>query len=181
MESGSDLSLSIELSSPPNKAFSSPSPQKAHSGGPSPHQKTGSTHPLRHLDLSNSLPDSGISSPVVIPQMKKMSVVSASSLTPTTPRNVKKVGVAPMSRVGSLSQMVLTVHDFVTALEGFVPISLRGLPLHTSGNVDFSHVGGLEKTKQRLRETLLWPIKVRGGMTRKCPKEDCSYEGCIEM
>ena len=73
------------------------------------------------------------------------------------------MGVAPMTRVGSLSSMVLTVQDFETALEGFVPISLRGLPLHTMGSVDFGHVGGLEKVKQQLRETLLWPSKVREG------------------
>ena len=56
--------------------------------------------------------------------------------------------------MGSLSQIVLTVHDFVTALDGFVPVSLRGLPLHTAGTVNFSHVGGLETTKQVLRGTL---------------------------
>ena len=60
--------------------------------------------------------------------------------------------------------MVLTVQDFVTALDGFVPVSLRGLPLHTAGTSDFSHVGGLEKTKRALQETLLWPSKVTGGV-----------------
>ncbi len=56
--------------------------------------------------------------------------------------------------------MILTVADFLTALDGFVPVSLRGLPLHKFGTVDFAHVGGLESTKQKLRETLLWPSKV---------------------
>lgn len=180
IESGSDLSLSLELSS---------SPQKASSG-----------FLQKALDLSTPTQvDSGISSPAMqqakklstsltptittptsreraVPiQIKKLSVVSASSLTPTnTPKSFERfgldraglerygldrAGLPPMTRVGSLSQMVLTVNDFVTALDGFVPASLRGLPLHKPGNVDFSHVGGLEKTKQALRETLLWPSK----------------------
>jgi SpoVK/Ycf46/Vps4 family AAA+-type ATPase len=74
---------------------------------------------------------------------------------------LEKISGAPLTRVGSLSQMVLTVHDFVTAMDGFVPVSLRGLPLHTTGTMDFSNVGGLEKTKRALQETLLWPSKVR--------------------
>ena len=144
IESGSDLSLSLELSSSPQKPTSSLS---------------ANSFP-KLLDLSNSQLDSGISSPISQAK-KKLSVVSASSLTPTTPRSLERVSVSPLTRVGSLSQMVLTVHDFVTALDGFVPVSLRGLPLHTGGTVNFSHVGGLEKTKQALRETLLWPSKVR--------------------
>ena len=67
---------------------------------------------------------------------------------------------APLTRIESLSQMVLTVQDFVTALDGYVPVSLRGLPLHSAGAVNFSHVGGLERAKQILTETLLWPSKV---------------------
>ena len=141
IESGSDLSLSLELSS---------SPQKPTTG------LSAYSFP-KLLDLSNSQLDSGISSPISQAK-KKLSVVSGSSLTPTTPCSLERVSVSPL---GSLSQMVLTVHDFVTALDGFVPVSLRGLPLHTGGTVNFSHVGGLEKTKQALRETLLWPSKVR--------------------
>ena len=144
IESGSDLSLSLELSSSPQKPTTSLS---------------ANSFP-KLLDLSNSQLDSGISSPISQAK-KKLLVVSASSLTPTTPRSLERVSVSPLTRVGSLSQMVLTVHDFVMALDGFVPVSLRGLPLHTGGTVNFSHVGGLEKTKQALRETLLWPSKVR--------------------
>ena len=144
IESGSDLSLSLELSSSPQKPTTSLS---------------ANSFP-KLLDLSNSQLDSGISSPISQAK-KKLLVVSASSLTPTTPRSLERVSVSPLTRVGSLSQMVLTVHDFVMALDGFVPVSLCGLPLHTGGTVNFSHVGGLEKTKQALRETLLWPSKVR--------------------
>jgi len=50
--------------------------------------------------------------------------------------------------------------DFETALNGFVPLSLKGLPLHTSSSVGFSQVGGMESVKQKLRETLQWPIEV---------------------
>lgn len=150
IESGSDLSMSLELST---------SPQKSHLlSPPPPPPPPPFTPPGRHFDLTTSQVDSGISSPVV--HGKKLSVVSASSITPSTPRTS---GRTSFTRVSSLSQMVLTVHDFVTALEGFVPVSLRGLPLHTSSSVGFSHVGGLESTKQALRETLLWPTKVQHG------------------
>lgn len=69
--------------------------------------------------------------------------------------------VSPCFRtVRSLSDMTLSLTDFLTALDGFTPISLRGLPLHSAGSVDFSHVGGLDSVKDALRETLLWPSKV---------------------
>ena len=61
----------------------------------------------------------------------------------------------------SLSSMKLELQDFVAALVGFVPVSLRGLPLHSAGSVDFSHIGGLQEVKEALTETLLWPSKVR--------------------
>ena len=86
---------------------------------------------------------------------KKLSVVSGFSLTPTTPRSLERVSVSPLTRVGSLSQMVLTVHDFVTALDGFVPVSLRGLPLHTARTVDFSHVA---ENTSKIRETFFFLI-----------------------
>ena len=60
----------------------------------------------------------------------------------------------------SLSDMRLALKDFFAALEGFTPVSLRGLPLHSAGSVDFSHIGGLDAVKDTLRETLLWPSKV---------------------
>ena len=71
------------------------------------------------------------------------------------------IGVSPRFRtIRSLSDMTLSLKDFLAALEGFTPISLRGLPLHSACSVDFSHVGGLESVKDALRETLLWPSKV---------------------
>ena len=60
----------------------------------------------------------------------------------------------------SLSRMTLSEKDFFAALEGFVPVSLRGLPLHSAGSVDFSHIGGLRNVKETLTETLSWPSKV---------------------
>ena len=57
-------------------------------------------------------------------------------------------------------KMRITARDFHVALKGFVPLSLRGLSLHSAGTVDFSHVGGMEETKKVLRETIEWPSKV---------------------
>ena len=59
--------------------------------------------------VPNSQLDSEISSPISQAK-KKLSVVSGPSLTPTTPRSLERVGVAPRHMWGrSLLQMVLTV------------------------------------------------------------------------
>lgn len=54
----------------------------------------------------------------------------------------------------------LSSRDFRLALSGFVPMTLRGLALHSVGSVDFSHVGGMHDTKKILCETILWPSMV---------------------
>lgn len=46
------------------------------------------------------------------------------------------------------------------ALEGFTPAALRGVTLHTAGELGWSDVGGLAAVKGALMETLLWPTKV---------------------
>ena len=46
------------------------------------------------------------------------------------------------------------------ALEGFTPAALRGVKLHTAGELGWSDVGGLGAVKGALMETLLWPTKV---------------------
>ncbi|CAN6669808.1 peroxisomal ATPase Pex1p [Trichomonascus vanleenenianus] len=48
--------------------------------------------------------------------------------------------------------------DFTTAMEGFVPASLRGVKLQKS-SVSWDDVGGLKETKSVLLETLEWPTK----------------------
>jgi len=105
-------------------------------------------------------------------RLKKVSVVSASSfstvVSPNSLQGQNRFSALtppggdrnPVYKTGSLSERSLRLCDFSKALEGFVPLSLRGLPLHTSGSVDFSHVGGLKAVKEMLTETLQWPIKV---------------------
>lgn len=46
------------------------------------------------------------------------------------------------------------------ALEGFTPAALRGVSLHTAGELGWADVGGLAAVKGALMETLLWPTKV---------------------
>ena len=63
----------------------------------------------------------------------------------------------------------LTLDDFKKAIKGFVPLSLRGLSLHSSGSsVTFEHVGGLVEVKQMLKETLQWPHKYPH-IFKQCP------------
>ena len=54
----------------------------------------------------------------------------------------------------------LITSDFENALEGFTPAALRGVTLHTAGELGWTDVGGLSAVKDALMETLLWPTKV---------------------
>lgn len=54
----------------------------------------------------------------------------------------------------------ITSEDFKVALSGFTPAALRGVTLHTAGELGWSDVGGLAAVKGALMETLLWPTKV---------------------
>ncbi|KAG2078617.1 AAA-domain-containing protein [Suillus decipiens] len=66
-------------------------------------------------------------------------------------RAVSEVGV-------SVEKVTLSAKDFVEAQEGFVPLSLRDVPLQKS-DVEWADIGGLKDTKLVLRETLEWPTK----------------------
>ncbi|KAG2135369.1 P-loop containing nucleoside triphosphate hydrolase protein [Suillus bovinus] len=66
-------------------------------------------------------------------------------------RAVSEVGVG-------VEKVTLSAKDFIEAQEGFVPLSLRDVPLQKSG-VEWADIGGLKDTKLVLRETLEWPTK----------------------
>ncbi|KAG2125764.1 P-loop containing nucleoside triphosphate hydrolase protein [Suillus clintonianus] len=66
-------------------------------------------------------------------------------------RAVSEVGV-------NVEKVTLSAKDFVEAHEGFVPLSLRDVPLQKS-DVEWADIGGLKDTKLVLRETLEWPTK----------------------
>lgn len=66
-------------------------------------------------------------------------------------RAVSEVGV-------DVEKVTLSAKDFVEAQEGFVPLSLRDVPLQKS-DVEWADIGGLKNTKLMLRETLEWPTK----------------------
>lgn len=53
----------------------------------------------------------------------------------------------------------INIEDYDNALEGFTPAALRGVTLHTAGELGWSDVGGLASVKDALMETLLWPTK----------------------
>ena len=54
----------------------------------------------------------------------------------------------------------ITTQDLKEAVEGFTPVALRGVKLHTAGELGWCDVGGLSAVKGTLMETLLWPTKV---------------------
>lgn len=66
-------------------------------------------------------------------------------------RAVSEVGVG-------VEKVTLSAKDFVKAQEGFVPLSLRDVPLQKS-DIEWADIGGLKDTKLTLRETLEWPTK----------------------
>ncbi|XP_076453635.1 peroxisomal ATPase PEX1-like isoform X2 [Babylonia areolata] len=55
--------------------------------------------------------------------------------------------------------VTLVQADFEAALDGFKPLAIRNVPLHTSGELGWSDIGGLEKVKASIVETLQWPSK----------------------
>ncbi|KAI8084697.1 P-loop containing nucleoside triphosphate hydrolase protein [Halteromyces radiatus] len=61
----------------------------------------------------------------------------------------------------------LIQQDFTQAREGFVPSSLRGVKLQSSG-VNWSDIGGLNETRHALLETLEWPTKY-ASVFAQCP------------
>ncbi|KAI8639618.1 P-loop containing nucleoside triphosphate hydrolase protein [Parasitella parasitica] len=64
-------------------------------------------------------------------------------------------------------ELRLTQADFTKAREGFVPASLRGVKLQSSG-VNWSDIGGLNETRKALLETLEWPTKY-AAVFAQCP------------
>ncbi|KAI8080872.1 P-loop containing nucleoside triphosphate hydrolase protein [Thamnidium elegans] len=64
-------------------------------------------------------------------------------------------------------EFTLMQEDFSKAREGFVPSSLRGIKLQSSG-VNWSDIGGLNETRKALLETLEWPTKY-AAVFAQCP------------
>ncbi|KAI9481479.1 MAG: P-loop containing nucleoside triphosphate hydrolase protein [Benjaminiella poitrasii] len=64
-------------------------------------------------------------------------------------------------------ELTLVQEDFTKAREGFVPTSLRGVKLQSSG-VNWSDIGGLNETRKALLETLEWPTKY-AAVFAQCP------------
>lgn len=64
-------------------------------------------------------------------------------------------------------ELTLIQQDFTKAREGFVPSSLRGVKLQSSG-VNWSDIGGLNETRKALLETLEWPTKY-AAVFAQCP------------
>ncbi|RCI02644.1 Peroxisome biosynthesis protein pex1 [Rhizopus stolonifer] len=64
-------------------------------------------------------------------------------------------------------ELKLIQADFTQAREGFVPSSLRGVKLQSSG-VNWSDIGGLNETRKALLETLEWPTKY-AAVFAQCP------------
>ncbi|KAL8595929.1 hypothetical protein ACOMHN_018241 [Nucella lapillus] len=56
-------------------------------------------------------------------------------------------------------KVTLSQADFDAALEGFKPLAIRNVPLHTAGDLGWSDIGGLTEVKTLLVETLQWPSK----------------------
>ncbi|CEP16460.1 hypothetical protein [Parasitella parasitica] len=78
--------------------------------------------------------------------------------------SIKQGGV---QETAEKQELRLTQADFSKAREGFVPASLRGVKLQSSG-VNWSDIGGLNETRKALLETLEWPTKY-AAVFAQCP------------
>lgn len=74
-------------------------------------------------------------------------------------------------------ELTLIQQDFTKAREGFVPSSLRGVKLQSSG-VNWSDIGGLNETRKALLETLEWPTKY-AAVFAQCPLRLRSGYVCV--
>ena len=105
--------------------------------------------------LSRSWP----SSPLKKHKLLKYTVSSSPPIS-RQKQTFQLAAVSTTTLVQAEAGLRLTVSDFNMALKGFVPMTLRGLAMPSAASIDFSDVGGMQKTKKTLRETILWPSKV---------------------
>ncbi|XP_035229833.1 peroxisome biogenesis factor 1-like, partial [Stegodyphus dumicola] len=56
-------------------------------------------------------------------------------------------------------EVALCLKDFEKALEGYVPSSLRDIPLQVQDQKGWSDVGGLKEVKKVVQQIITWPIK----------------------
>jgi transitional endoplasmic reticulum ATPase len=60
--------------------------------------------------------------------------------------------------IGVLNKLVVTMNDFLDALRFVEPSAMREVLVQTP-NVKWEDIGGLEETKQALKEAIEWPLK----------------------
>ncbi|KAI8379654.1 P-loop containing nucleoside triphosphate hydrolase protein [Radiomyces spectabilis] len=82
-------------------------------------------------------------------------------------RSIKKDLDAGLIEQEHTPTFELKQEDFTKARDGFVPSSLRGVKLQSSG-VQWSDIGGLNETRKALLETLEWPTKY-AAVFSQCP------------
>ncbi|KFM80114.1 Peroxisome biogenesis factor 1, partial [Stegodyphus mimosarum] len=58
-------------------------------------------------------------------------------------------------------EVALCLEDFEKALEGYVPSSLRDIPLQVQDQKGWSDVGGLKEVKKVVQQIITWPIKYK--------------------
>ncbi|KAI0310136.1 P-loop containing nucleoside triphosphate hydrolase protein [Amylostereum chailletii] len=83
---------------------------------------------------------------------------SATDLKDLVGRAVHQAAMRISGEAHPSGETTLSMSDFKHAKEGFVPLSLRDVPLQTS-TVAWEDIGGLNETRRVLRETLEWPTK----------------------
>ncbi|CAL1268220.1 unnamed protein product [Larinioides sclopetarius] len=60
-----------------------------------------------------------------------------------------------------LPEITLNIDDFHMALEGYVPSSLRGIPLQVHDHKTWNDVGGLKEVKKTIQQIIMWPVKYK--------------------
>ncbi|KAG8186186.1 hypothetical protein JTE90_012010 [Oedothorax gibbosus] len=57
--------------------------------------------------------------------------------------------------------ITLNIEDFEMALEGYIPSSLRGIPLQVHDHKTWNDVGGLSEVKKVIQQIIMWPVKYK--------------------
>lgn len=71
----------------------------------------------------------------------------------------RAIHASTMQRGHTDQGICLSLRDFLRALSGFTPPSLWGVDLHTPSGVGLERVGGLQRVREQLIDTVLLPAK----------------------
>lgn len=109
---------------------------------------------VRHDTEGFILPDlSHLAVRVFLEAKKRLKSKEKDNLKENTTRNLKKVS----ENKTTLPKLSICNEDLKAALQGYTPLTLRGMPSETNADKPSIRVGGLSEAQHTLEEVLTWP------------------------